>query len=249
MIFCLIILNTVTLAMDDYPRNASKDQFLHICNEFFTWTFFAEMILKMVGLGIKNYSRDKFNLFDAVVVMLSIVDWTISKTVNEEEIGGAGEALQAFRAMRLLRVIKVARQWTALQEILSKTMKSLKDISNFSLLLFLCMYIYALLGMEIFANIARFSTDGDLITDLHAATASGVPMLAPRENFDNIFKALTTIFIVIIGEDWNQVMYIYVRVLGTDNEMWVSLYFVSLMIIGNVMLLSLFTAILLQNFE
>jgi len=46
-------------------------------NEFFTWAFFAEMIMKMMGLGVKNYVKDKFNLFDAIVVMLSLVDWTI----------------------------------------------------------------------------------------------------------------------------------------------------------------------------
>ena len=68
---------------------------------------------------------------------------------------------------------------------------------------------------------------------------------APRTSFDGIFYSLTTIFIVIIGEDWNWVMYDYIRLLGKGY----SLYFVSLMILGNTMLLSLFTAILLQNFE
>jgi voltage-dependent calcium channel L type alpha-1D len=60
--------------------------------------------------------------------------------------------MQAIRALRLLRVIKLARSWTKLQDILAKTVKSLKDISNFGVLLFLFLYIYALLGMEIFAN-------------------------------------------------------------------------------------------------
>lgn len=66
-------------------------------------------------------------------------------------------------------------------------------------------------------------------------------LFEPRENFNDIFLALTTIFIVIVGEDWNSVMYNFVRVKGPA----VSLYFVSCVVIGNVMLLSLFTAILL----
>lgn len=33
--------------------------------------------MKMVGLGVKNYVRDNFNLFDAIVVLLSLVDVTI----------------------------------------------------------------------------------------------------------------------------------------------------------------------------
>lgn len=107
------------------------------------------------------------------------------------------------------------------------------------------MYIFALLGMEFFANEVYFTPDGDLITDLPVPADKKVAMIAPRENFDDIFFAVTTIFIVILGEDWNQVMYNYVRAKG---DIYI-LYFLILMVMGNVMLLSSFTAILLANFE
>jgi voltage-dependent calcium channel L type alpha-1D len=70
-------------------------------------------------------------------------------------------------------VIKLARSWTKLQDILAKTIKSLKDISNFSVLLSLFMYIYALLGMEMFANKVRYSLDDEVIPDVVAAMAAG----------------------------------------------------------------------------
>lgn len=57
---------------------------------------------------------------------------------------------------------------------------------------------------------------------------------------------------MIVGEDWNWVMYGFVRALGYESRVWyyiVMTYFILLMILGNVMLFSLFTAILLQNFE
>ena len=47
-------------------------------------------------------------------------------------------------------------------------------------------------------------------------------------------------------------MYGFVRALGYESRVWyyiVMTYFILLMILGNVMLFSLFTAILLQNFE
>jgi len=80
-----------------------------------------------------------------------------------------GSGLQAIRAMRLLRVIKLARSWTKLQDILSKTIKSMKDIGNFGVLLFLFLYIYSLLGMQLFANYIRFDEDEVIITDLLTA--------------------------------------------------------------------------------
>ena len=113
-IFMLILVNTVVLAIDDFPQSVQKERTLAIFNEVFTWAFFIEMLMKMIGLGIKNYVRDKFNLFDAIVVMFSLLDWTLSQTLTPEQIGSAAQGLQALRALRLLRVIKLARSWTKL---------------------------------------------------------------------------------------------------------------------------------------
>lgn len=50
-----------------------------------------------------------------------------------------------------MRVFKLAKSWTRLKLLLQTIAKSLKDISSFSVLLFLLMFIYILLGMELFA--------------------------------------------------------------------------------------------------
>jgi len=106
------------------------------------------MVLKIIGLGLNNYIKDAYNLFDAVIVVISLIDWVISKIPNLN----AGSALNAFRALRLLRMLKLSKSWKALGEILRKMGTSVKGISNFSLLLLLFLYIFALLGMELFAN-------------------------------------------------------------------------------------------------
>ena len=64
--------------------------------------------------------------------------------------------------------------------------------------------------------------------------------------------ALTSIFIVIIGEDWNWSMYEWVRAYGYGSkisELIAVFFFLLLMIMGNIVLFSLFTAVLLKNFE
>lgn len=74
----------------------------------------------------------------------------------------------------------------------------------------------------------------------------------PRENFNNIFSSLVTIFIVMMAEDWNQVMYLYVRAVGLESNLnWhlAIIYFLIVMILGNIILLALFTALLLKNFD
>ena len=68
------------------------------------------MIVKMIGLGLTNYIKDSYNLFDAIIVILSLVDWTISQLPAID----AGSVLQAFKALRLLRMMKLSKMWPAL---------------------------------------------------------------------------------------------------------------------------------------
>jgi hypothetical protein len=47
----------------------------------------------MIGLGLKNYIKDNFNLFDTLVVVLSMVDYTISNTLSEDDLSTMGQGL------------------------------------------------------------------------------------------------------------------------------------------------------------
>jgi len=59
------------------------------------------------------------------------------------------------------------------------------------------------------------------------------------------FHAFTAVFIVLIGENWNNIMYSYVLALNQG----VSFFFIAIQIFGNQILLNLFLTILLENFE
>ena len=109
-IFILIVGNTFTLAVYTYDQSDLQTEVLEIFNEFFTWIFFAEMLLKIIALGFFNYRQDAYNMFDAIIVIISLIDWTISRIPNVD----AGSALNAFRALRLLRMMKLSKSWKAL---------------------------------------------------------------------------------------------------------------------------------------
>jgi hypothetical protein len=74
------------------------------------------MILKLIGLGVKGYCSDRFNIFDGVIVFLS----TIEVILFYSGVTGSGNsAISAFRAFRLLRVFKLAKSWTSLRNLLN----------------------------------------------------------------------------------------------------------------------------------
>jgi len=72
MILLLIVLNTIILALDHYPESfIENDKFSQI-NTFLTWAFFCEMMIKVIGLGLTNYVKDRVNVFDALVVVSTV---------------------------------------------------------------------------------------------------------------------------------------------------------------------------------
>ncbi len=88
----MILINTVSLAADDYTSSNLKDNIISYCNQYFTWFFTIEAIIKLIGLGPKNYKKDIYNLFDGLIVVVSLVDWTIGTFVGDN-LGPAGSVL------------------------------------------------------------------------------------------------------------------------------------------------------------
>ena len=72
----------------------------------------------------------------------------------------AGGAISAFRIFRLFRVIKLVKAWKRFRQLVSTIIRSIKDVSNFSILLFLFIFIYTLLGRELFEYRVTFDGEG-----------------------------------------------------------------------------------------
>ena len=189
-----IIANTVCLGLDGYPTNLELQNILDIVNVVFTSLFFFELVVKLVGLGPNSYIRDSYNIFDTIIVTLSIVDVSFSFAVNNDDSSSGAGAISAFRAFRLIRVFKLAKSWTKLQRLIQMISKSLVDISSFSVLLFLLMFIYILLGMELFSI---------KMDDENSPTSTAK---IPRNNFNTFFSSFIVVFTILTGENWDEAM-------------------------------------------
>jgi hypothetical protein len=148
-IFIFITLtNTITLACYSKEMSEEFSMITEKAERLFRYCFIIEMVLKISGLGFKDYFLDNFNKFDSILVIFSLVEESLSFLVTIKMDGGAFSAL---RALRLLRVFRLARAWKELQDLINKMEGSLKDISTFSILLLISMLIFVLLGSELYA--------------------------------------------------------------------------------------------------
>jgi len=242
-----ICLNTIVLAADHHPMDPGFESMLEILNFAFTLIFVVEMFLKVPGLGVRLYLSDTFNCFDFVIVVISIVESiTIPPSFIKKSESTAGGGISALRSFRLFRIFKLAREWEAMRQLLDLIVKTAIQMGNFLLLFVIFIYIYALLGMQFFAGRMHFDEDGYPV-DINAGGDRTLWEDAeiPRSNFDTIVWATTTIFQILTGENWNTVMYDGMRAAGYGAVF----YFITLVVFGNFIVMNIFMAILLANFD
>ncbi|KAJ8358805.1 hypothetical protein SKAU_G00153300 [Synaphobranchus kaupii] len=79
IMFVLILLNTVTLAVQHYEQSKLFSFVMDILNMAFTGLFTVEMMLKLLALRLRHYFTDAWNSFDAMIVVGSIVDIMVTE--------------------------------------------------------------------------------------------------------------------------------------------------------------------------
>lgn len=95
--------------------------------------------------------------------------------------------------------------------MLLKIGETIKDIANYSVLLIIVMFTYCLLGLEFFANTLKEDLPYDMNT-LNNAELNYDNGVSPRTNFDDIWSSMTTVFILLMSDGWNNIMYDYMRI-------------------------------------
>ena len=197
--------------------------------QVFTYIFVGELVLKLWALGPREYAKDRFNLFDAVITTLGFVQLMIESSMDLSAL----RSLKAGRVMRLMRLTRMARlgrmvkHFQRLQELVKVIGHSLASLVYIGLLLILFMFIFAILGMQLFGG--KFDFDDP----------------SSANSFDSFLDALITVFLILTIEEWNLVMYDGMRALGPAA----CLYFLAWVIGGVYVLLSLFMAVILDSFE
>lgn len=93
----------------------------------------------------------------------------------------------------------------------------MRAIASLLLLLFLFIVIFSLLGMQVFGGKFNF------------------PSGKPRANYDSFWEAMLTVFQILTGEDWNEVMYNGIKSFGGigGRGLIACFYFLVLFITGN----------------
>ena len=106
----VIMINMFTLAQDRYNIDQAYENLLEKINIALSLIFFLEMILMLVGIGFREYIKDGYNIFDALIVVTLVLDMAIYYIMSQNEQANR-LAISAVRSFRFLRIFKLAKYW------------------------------------------------------------------------------------------------------------------------------------------
>uniref|UniRef100_A0A3P8QNY7 Voltage-dependent L-type calcium channel subunit alpha n=1 Tax=Astatotilapia calliptera TaxID=8154 RepID=A0A3P8QNY7_ASTCA len=244
VMFVLIILNTLCLAIQHHGQSHLFNYAMDILNMVFTGVFTVEMILKLIAFKPRNYFADAWNTFDALIVVGSVVDIAITEINNTED--SARISITFFRLFRVMRLVKLLSRGEGIRTLLWTFIKSFQALPYVALLIAMLFFIYAVIGMQVFGKIAM--VDGTQINR--------------NNNFQTFPQAVLMLFRCATGEAWQEIMLACMPGKLCDSESdynpgeertcgsgFAIIYFISFYMLCAFLIINLFVAVIMDNFD
>jgi voltage-dependent calcium channel L type alpha-1D len=191
-------------------------------------------------MGIMIYVKDIYNILDLFIVIIGSIEFSLFL----QGIHPGEKVFGALRIARFLRLVNIASRWTGLGTLLSTIKRTLKDLRSFSILMVILLVTYSLIGQELFAWRVKFDMNNIPIKEpLENKDLEGD---FPLANFNTFNEALFSVFIVLANDEWVNIMADHYR---AESGIASVPFFMSLLFLGQYILLNLFLAILLENFD
>ncbi|CAE6929279.1 Cacna1i [Symbiodinium natans] len=205
---------------------------------FFNVSFAIELVWNMYSFWLCRFWKSAWNVFDVIVVTIGLMNLAVS------DLPGP---LSLLRMMRAFRVFRLFKRVESLHKIMKSLSKAVPGVSNACLILLLVMSIYAILGVEFFGT---FANGGNYTNELgqvvEIITARELPF--GDENFGNFHRSLYTMFQVLTGESWSEVVTRpMLHTTDFTQAAGTSLFFVSFYLVNGVVLINVVIAVLLEK--
>ncbi|XP_074862011.1 voltage-dependent L-type calcium channel subunit alpha-1C isoform X17 [Carettochelys insculpta] len=257
LMFVLILLNTICLAMQHHRQTCDFKDAMNILNMLFTGLFTVEMVLKLIAFKPKGYFSDPWNVFDFLIVIGSIIDVILSETnpaenshcpssTNGEE--NSRISITFFRLFRVMRLVKLLSRGEGIRTLLWTFIKSFQALPYVALLIVMLFFIYAVIGMQVFGKIALNDT-----TEINR-----------NNNFQTFPQAVLLLFRCATGEAWQDIMLACLpnQTCDPDSEpanstesepscgsTFAIFYFISFYMLCAFLIINLFVAVIMDNFD
>lgn len=233
----LIFANAVILVIEhekllDHPHEL---KILRYINNSIVFSFCVEMALRMLALGLRKYFKSYFNIFDCIIVIVSVVDTGI----HTFSPNTAGTGISALKSLRLGRLLKFVRFIPPLQKLGSIIFAAMPYILSICVLLLLTVFAFAVTGMQFFGG-----KETPKMT-IHYPDSHMLHTEDIHPTFNTLWTALVSSYHILSAENIAPLIYQHMAATGRAS----SIYFVVLSLLGFFIFNSLFLAVILSSFR
>ncbi|NXX82524.1 CAC1D protein, partial [Urocolius indicus] len=197
----------------------------------------------------QHYFTDAWNTFDALIVVGSVVDIAITEvnvSSNCSCTKNARISITFFRLFRVMRLVKLLSRGEGIRTLLWTFIKSFQALPYVALLIAMLFFIYAVIGMQVFGKVAMRDNN----------------QINRNNNFQTFPQAVLLLFRCATGEAWQEIMLACLPGKRCDPESdynpgeeytcgsnFAIIYFISFYMLCAFLIINLFVAVIMDNFD
>ena len=205
----VIVANAVLIGVETSPALWERyGGVFDVLNAAVQVIFVVEITVRLLAHGprVHRFFLDGWNVFDFGIVALALLPV-------------AGPFATVARLARLLRALRVVSALPELRLIVATMLRSIPSLANVVVLLGLILYVYAVVGVHLFAGV-------------------------DAGNWGSLPRAGLTLFEILTLEGWVDLM--NTSIAATS---WAWIYYVSFVVLAVFVVVNLFIAIVINNLE
>ncbi len=209
LVLGVILLNAAVAGLETWAAVVQRHGgWFEIAHLAITMVFIAELGIRILahGLRLRAFFRDGWNVFDFLVIAVSLLP-------------GVGSFATIARIARVLRVARLVSVSPKLRLIVGTMTRSIPSLAHVSLLLGLLLYIYAVVGVNLFGT-------------------------RDPAHWGSMGKALLTLFQMLTLEGW-----VEIQAASLAESRWAWIYYATFIMVAVFVVVNLFIAVVLNNLD
>ena len=212
-----------------------------------------EALVKIIAMGFcldkGSYLTEPWNVLDFFIVVSSLID------MNLESVDIP--AIKVLRLLRTLRPLRFISHNINLKIVVTSLLESVGAIINVLIVLILIWLMFAILAINLLKEKMSYCSG---VEDIYGVSQSqceemGLSWKAYDTNFDNIYNAMITLYVISSLEGWPNIMFLAIdaneKTEGPkrDGNIYIAFYFIGFILVGSFFLINLFVGVIFFHFQ
>jgi hypothetical protein len=235
-IFILVNLSQGSSSVSGPPVTTPTMEAVNILQNVTLAVFFFEVVVKVWAFGFCAYIRKTFNKFDLVLFAFSVAGVIAEVVTISRSSAFISSAISFFRTLRIIRLLRINSAYdTTIQAFLD----IIPVLGQYLTVLIGMYYSFAVIGMSLFSGVLDQSIPA-------VALSSYGTNRWYEYHFDDLESALTSLFTLMVVNNWPILMEGCVAGTGT---LWARAFFVVFYIVTVVLVLNVLVAFIIESFQ